>query len=453
MKLIIRKFIAFSVCLLLFNSTLSGCESGYSQKEQINVYSMYENKLLEKCVDDFMADNPKYTVKLDIGITDGKAVTKTDAIKALYAKIMAGSGPDVLVLDGLPTDQLIKKGVLENINDIIIKTQTSNQLFKNIVNNYTKDNKTYMMPTRIRIPSIVGVGIKDVNNLDSLTKTIENNINYEGDIISLSTPKEIVNALFNFNSSNWVNNKGEIRKDDICSFLISCDKIYKAVHQNLIRRNPKYKEIVGEDSQDKEFIEFYTEKQINPTSVIGVEGDVPIIDIGSLDTFDDITFILEINRYMQSYCINTWQNNRKSIFVPKNLIGISSKGANKSQGKAFVKYLFSKKSQEIEVDNCGIPVDRQAVLELIRKHTLHGESSYTIDKQGNQFKVPFLEPSDAEKNSFIKRIDSLDKSEYINYTNLEDFKNMAIRYVEGKDTLEEALKKISGELELSQKEK
>ena len=83
----------------------------------IRVYSLYMDMGgdLEQIVSRFQAANPGITVDLEIGIEEdyGQPVegapTVSDAIRTLNTQILAGDGPDVLVLDGLSMDAYLEK--------------------------------------------------------------------------------------------------------------------------------------------------------------------------------------------------------------------------------------------------------------------------------------------------------------------------------------------------------
>ena len=54
-----------------------------------------------------------------------KEYTESDALKTLNTEIAAGNGPDVILLDGLPVESYIEKGLLEDISDVISRIYKS----------------------------------------------------------------------------------------------------------------------------------------------------------------------------------------------------------------------------------------------------------------------------------------------------------------------------------------
>ena len=60
-------------------------------------------------------------------------MTLEDALKTLSTDILAGNGPDVLILDGMPVDSYVKKGILTDISDVVDEVKASDGLVDSIV--------------------------------------------------------------------------------------------------------------------------------------------------------------------------------------------------------------------------------------------------------------------------------------------------------------------------------
>ena len=93
-------------------------------------------------------------VNLEIGMTDDNGVTLEDALKTLSTDILAGNGPDVLILDGMPVDSYVEKGILTDISDVVDEVKASDGLVDSIVKDSTKDGKIYAIPTRFLVSFI-----------------------------------------------------------------------------------------------------------------------------------------------------------------------------------------------------------------------------------------------------------------------------------------------------------
>ena len=70
----------------------------------------------------FQKKYPDVYVNIETGMSGDDSVTDTDALKVLNTEIMAGTGPDVLLLDGISEDTYIEKGMLEDLSGVLKDT-------------------------------------------------------------------------------------------------------------------------------------------------------------------------------------------------------------------------------------------------------------------------------------------------------------------------------------------
>ena len=57
-------------------------------------------------------------VDYQAAVTDTTEVPTADTIRALNAELLNGSGADVLMLDGLPVESYMEKGILADLSDL-----------------------------------------------------------------------------------------------------------------------------------------------------------------------------------------------------------------------------------------------------------------------------------------------------------------------------------------------
>lgn len=143
--------------------------------KEITVYALDESVFLRKAVSLFQKKNPDIHVNLDFGLSGNDGVTLEDALSVLSTNILAGKGPDVLILDGMPLDSYIEKGVLADISDIVEEIDKKEGIFQNIKKCSQKDGKIYAMPVRFLIPISEGRGAaaKAGKSLSTLAKTVK----------------------------------------------------------------------------------------------------------------------------------------------------------------------------------------------------------------------------------------------------------------------------------------
>ncbi|MBD5477588.1 MAG: hypothetical protein HDR17_16690, partial [Lachnospiraceae bacterium] len=124
--------------------------------EKLKVYSLQNNDTIRQAISLYQIKNPEVWVEYEIGMEDGVSVTRDDVLKKLNTKIMAGDGPDILVLDNMPLDSYIEKGLLLDMGPILYNLSGEEALFTNIMDAMKTEDKLYVMPIEIQIPVLYG---------------------------------------------------------------------------------------------------------------------------------------------------------------------------------------------------------------------------------------------------------------------------------------------------------
>lgn len=121
-------------------------------EEELTIYSLEDNSTVRQAIAIYQRKNHNVKVNYVVAMAAHEDASKEDSIKALNSELVSGNGADILVLDGLPADSYINKGILMDISDICAKSDT----LDNIKDAYTEDGKIYRIPTKIKIPVILG---------------------------------------------------------------------------------------------------------------------------------------------------------------------------------------------------------------------------------------------------------------------------------------------------------
>lgn len=125
------------------------------QKETLSIYSLKDNATVSQAVYAFQSNHPGVKVEYNIGAAE-EGTQLTEAVRTLNAELLNGGGADVLILDGLPKEAYMEKGILKDITELA-KELTEQGVLENIVNTaVVKDKKIYAVPARVNIPVIYG---------------------------------------------------------------------------------------------------------------------------------------------------------------------------------------------------------------------------------------------------------------------------------------------------------
>lgn len=159
------------LCHYGFHSELSG-----SADKTITVFSLQENKTVEQAVSYFQ--NQHSDIRVDYSYAAGQEETVTqDQIRALNTQLLNGKGADVLILDGLPMESYIEKGILADLSGLKEALQERGVLLDVIQNTAQKDGKLYALPAKIGLPVVYGnkKAIKALNSIEELDSYLKKN--------------------------------------------------------------------------------------------------------------------------------------------------------------------------------------------------------------------------------------------------------------------------------------
>ena len=130
-------------------ATVMGCTSEQKEKK-LTVYMLTENEELVDTIQSFAKDNPEVSLSFEFGIED-TFKTPSEAKKELNVRLMAGNGPDVIILDDMNAESYAKTGQLSDITEIISEKESA--LPPKVKENYQVQGKLYYMPLAVSLIS------------------------------------------------------------------------------------------------------------------------------------------------------------------------------------------------------------------------------------------------------------------------------------------------------------
>lgn len=128
----------------------------------LTVWSLGNNDTVRAAIEVYEQQNPGLTVTYQVTMEDG-ATTREDALSALNTALLAGSGPDVLILDGLDWQAYRDKGLLADLSEWV----DLSALQSNLVDPFREQEGVFVLPARFSVPVLCGAP-EDLAGLDSL---------------------------------------------------------------------------------------------------------------------------------------------------------------------------------------------------------------------------------------------------------------------------------------------
>lgn len=316
--------------------------------QELTVYALDESNVVRKAITSFQKKHPDIYVKLEFGLSGDDSVTLEDALNVLNTNILAKKGPDVLILDGMPLESYMEKGILVDIGDVVDEVDKADGIFSNIREGSTKDGKIYAMPARILLPVIEGDEkvVKAGGSLEALAK-------YAGQL-SKSETKGVIPAkgartllrdFYYADSALWLKEDGSLDQAALTQYLKNTKLMYDL--------NPDKEQ---EDSLDQQVGDGTMEG-----SKVGTHNDAGLITgewklaFGSLAGISNVQMICSARSQTKSD-YDLLNREKVKSYIPSVMAGVTA-GGQTEMAKEFIKELLEEKSGS---DSDGIPVNRTA---------------------------------------------------------------------------------------------
>jgi len=121
--------------------------------QKFSIFTLTQNTQLEMLVKAFKRSHPDVDVCINTMVQGPEEKIEEEKLKAMITGLLSGNGDDVYVLDGLPSESMIQKGVLENLTSVLGDQLTTGGLLENIVRAYQMDDGgIYELPARFAVP-------------------------------------------------------------------------------------------------------------------------------------------------------------------------------------------------------------------------------------------------------------------------------------------------------------
>lgn len=427
--------------------------------ERLKVYSLKENSTIQQAISLYQSKNPEVFVDYEIGISQGSSLTREDAVKNLNTKIMAGEGPDVLILDNLPMDSFMEKGLLMDLTPLLNGLNGEEELFGNIVDAMKMKDGIYAMPCEIEIPVVYGKEeyISQIKDLEGIADTIEQlrKDNPEKNLINLCSEKGVMRFFSMVCVPAWITADDKIDKEAIGKFLEQAKRIYDAqmdgLPQKLIdsynRTNEFWVKEFGETREDSAYLR-------SGVDAASYACGYRSLILGTIDGFWSYPEMISVNR-VAGFEDDVWSlmNGQSSnVFCAETLLGINAVSPYIEQAEDFVKLCLGKESQMNLFG--GFAVNKAAIAEsgIADPTVVDEDGAYSWQNASGEdgFRIEFVSywPSQEQLSELQKCIESV-KTPYIENMMLENaVYEGGAEYLRGRMSLEEAIEFIEKKIAL-----
>ena len=426
---------------------------------EIIAYTLKENATLRQIVAQYQNSHPDIRVTVQVGLEQNSTLTEYDAIKTLNTELMAGKGPDLILLDGLNADTYLEKGILADLSDWASQNEVLSECLENIVSAYQIEDKLYALPVHFTAPMLWGEE-EVIQQVQSIKDLADYKIQHSKDnLISYKTAEQLIEMFYTASSSDWFDQSSKIDEAQIINFLEAVKVLEKQgqeVDQDAKRSiTQEGFQNIGLDMEDLIDVAFgYADIQfIRPSTMLDLLGGAATNQQrrgGGFAVIDnEIVKKEEINIQQVKDEFTILANQRGSVFEPRSILSVNGASSKQDIAMDVIKMALSQATQDIDIGD-GFPVNRVSFERWIRGESWNQGSGWAIssDREGKQSGMVYIQWGyEAVLTKFMETCKTLKEPIKADPVLLKIILEESKGYFEGSRTVKEAAKAIKEKTE------
>lgn len=424
--------------------------------EKLVVYGLEDNETVRQAINLYQTQNPEVYIEFECGMSGENSVTREDALKGLNTKIMAGEGPDILLLDNMPMSSYIDKGLLLDLSLFLNQLSGEEVLLENVLEAVKTGDQIFMVPCEIKVPVVMTEKqyLSQADSLEGLADMMEKlrEEEPEQDLFGYCSEKGILRLFSMTCVPAWMTEKGDINKDAIREFLQQTKRIYDAQMDGISDRAiERYQETaeayeIYNGVPSFEDSDYVRASGINKMNYIGgcyqaLFGNFACIDLFSIqkiEGFENVEWAL-------------MKGQGGNVFCAETLLGINAASKNIELAEDFLKVCFGKENQSYLYDSLAVNKAAYEESFLLPEKEVGSDGSWgsvaAEGENGRPVVLIYYWPTEEETDRYKAYIEELDTA-YIENDVVEDaVYEEGSAYLQGTKSLDEAAdaieKKIS----------
>ena len=398
---------------------------------ELNAYTLETNKTLQEALTAYQLQHPEVRINVQVGITGEAGITREDAIKALNTAILAGEGPDIIVLDGLPIDTYMEKGVLADLSEI----KGKEQIFEFATAPFQKSQQLYALPLRFNVPTIWGDPqvLNEVDNLEELgayQKAHSKEI-----ILPKQDPEYLMNLFGGQMQEEWFNEQRELQEETLIQFL-EMIKIFSR-------------------QQEKVSVEYSTmmennHETINTQDIFEYAFGKSRVFIGDVSRILDLLICNEANKQKGKGSFKILQQKGQRTYKPSSIIGLNASSKDKVITEEILTFMLEEKIQLTDTLE-GFPTHVSAFEKWIKGETINKNASYMYSVDDHDILVVEWGHEEALQ-AFYEEVKQIKTAILDDETLINLITEGSKAYFENKESAKQVVERLKPQLELYSKE-
>ncbi|MHC1749282.1 MAG: hypothetical protein AB9856_13435 [Cellulosilyticaceae bacterium] len=404
-------------------------------QNQVNVLSLYECPILKQAAQLYKQKHPDANISFEIAFSEGgKKYTEADknqVIEKFNTQILAGDAPDLIVLDDLPIEAYQKAGLFENLSEILEDVSQSGESLDNIMKTCITEDKVYALPLRFGFMTAIGESqiIKDGISLENLS-------NYQmlhGDekIVSSLAPEKLLEKMSRVWKDRLFSTDEKVNQEQMKRFLMAIKTLQP----------------MPEGEKDCYFDTFYED-------IDEFVKNKSKVEIREIEDQNDLQVLMYAKEQHKNAIIANNIEQVNDIAYLKQLVGVNSQSNKKEEAKELLRLALSKEVQQADLYD-GLSVYKPVIKDwfLTNNKRENTFAYYTLwygeDHEFINFDWGYLD----EMQDFIERLQKAKVIKPMDSNLLRIIEQESEGYFKGEIEVDEAIKNITGKVELYLSEK
>lgn len=438
---------AFLIALVQSDGNVKLLKYTYSKdipsrpSKELKIYSLYDNAEVRQAISMFQKANSDYYVSMETGITGEDGVTVSDALKTLNTDIMAGKGPDILIMDGMSIQSYREKGLLSDLSDVLDVLEKGDGCFENIARTYADDGTVFAIPSRFTIPVIQADAdtMDTVSDLKHFTDRVEQLRKEDAQvagIVKSDNPETLAEKLYQSYSPAIQREDKTLDEEKVREFYTQLLRIYETGSYDYEDQTAVSYNVIGMGGNVGSQFSGISEGVME---LLG--GKALKVNVGNMGSIMDYCQVLAVNSKLEKMDFGLMQLAGKKVYCPSAILGINSKSSKTEDAKKFVSYVLGKEVQSLN-QGSGFPINK-AAFDASTVDQSNGEIMMSLVNSdiftGEMVELDIYWPKASAFDRLKEQIESLDTSMLTDDIIWSAVKEQAVKCLEGESSVDDAV--------------
>lgn len=332
-------------------------------EKELKVYSLEKDDVVQRAVSQFQKAHQDVYVNYEVGLDENSGQTKEDVIKTLNTEILAGNGPDVLILDGFPMDSYIEKGLLRDLSGVLKKAEEKDALFHNIAAVFEEEQGLFAIPMRCWFPVVIGPAgeLERMNGLEGIADAAESmRKNREsGSVTGTVAELPTLQLLAMASAPAWQKGDGSVDMEAVREFYAQAQRVFAAENAGVTQEEKDTWDSVrlsGADGKIKDV----------PWMLISYNAYMTVVEenrmaLGYADEMWALEVMFSARRQGKELECGVLKGQAQQAFYPYTIAGISASAKETELAEQFVETMLSQKA----AGGSGFSVNKSALKDAV----------------------------------------------------------------------------------------